>query len=121
LESDEKILKLKTELDDKSASGKMMTEEIHQLRNSIEQLEDEKSELKQETNQMVGKLKESSIETNSLIDKSVIGSFLLNFFDQNGNKRNQGEILETMGRMLDFSPQDMAKVSALSGFIINTL
>jgi hypothetical protein len=40
----------------------------------------------------------------------VIGSFLVNFFESSGNPKVQAELLNTLSKMLNFTPDQKAKV-----------
>lgn len=54
------------------------------------------------------------------IDKSFIGSFLLNFFESSQNPKIQSELLNTLSSLLAFTEDQQAKVDIGEGRLVSS-
>lgn len=79
----------------------------------IARVADERDRIKQEAAQMIDQMKASMDNTSkyeNYVDKSVIGSFLVNFFESSSNPKVQLELLSTLSKLLSFTADQQAKI-----------
>lgn len=79
----------------------------------ITRLANERDRIKSEAAQMIEEMKSNADNSNkyeNYVDKNVIGSFLVNFFESSSNPKVQLELLSTLSKLLAFTPDQQAKI-----------
>jgi len=101
---------LKDASDEALAAKKVLMEKEAEVIKLIEV----KDKLKTDTSAMIENIKQESQgspkESDDDIDKGVIGSFLINFFESSSNPKVQAELLTTLSKMLNFTSEQKAKI-----------
>ena len=122
-----KILDLTNELSNKNEiiNNKIENEnininyqnKINNLENQLEKLEKENLNLKNKENEenkkidnILKKVNNDLKNTEYLIDKRVISSVLVNYFDKNTNENIKQSLLETLSGIMQYSNEDRIKM-----------
>lgn len=96
---------------------KMYIDKIQSLETLIEKTENENIELKKreidikkEMDNLIKKVNNDLKDTEFLIDKRVISSVLVNYFDKNTNDKIKENLLETLSKIMEYSNEDRKKM-----------
>ena len=120
LEMSNEITKLKEDQNmaqEKENIEKMYIDKIQSLETLIEKTENENIELKKkeidikkEMDNLIKKVNNDLKDTEFLIDKRVISSVLVNYFDKNTNDKIKENLLETLSKIMEYSNEDRKKM-----------
>ena len=83
---------------------------IKELNIKLKESEQERNAIKAEASALVNKAKNEAIYKDNLVDKRVLTSFLVKYFDSNATFAVKLGILETMSSILGFNDDDRTKV-----------
>ena len=92
-------------------------DKIEQLHNQIEILEKENSTLKEKemqikkkTSDLIKKVENDLKDTEYMIDKRIISSVLVSYFDKNTSAKVKESLLETLSGFMEYSNEDRKKM-----------
>ena len=96
---------------------KLYLEKIQSLESYIEKIENENitlkkkdEENKKEMDNLIKKVNNDLKDTESLIDKRVISSVLVSYFDKSINEKVKENLLETLSSIMQYSNEDRKKM-----------
>jgi len=84
--------------------------QIQELDHKLKESEREKNAVRAEASDLMKKAKSEALNKESLIDKKVITTFLVKYFEPNASFPVKLQILETLSSILHFSEQDRVKL-----------
>lgn len=80
------------------------------LEKTSEQLLQKEIEMKKDEEDLIKKVQNDLKNTEFLIDKRVISSVLVNYFDKNNNEKIKESLLETLSNIMQYSNDDRKKM-----------
>ena len=120
LDMSDELLKYKEEQNttkENENSEKLYLEKIQSLESYIEKIENENitlkkkdEENKKEMDNLIKKVNNDLKDTESLIDKRVISSVLVSYFDKSINEKVKENLLETLSSIMQYSNEDRKKM-----------
>lgn len=91
-------------------SLKISQQKNKQLQDEISTIQNEKLEIQNETSALLEKVKNDNSHKDNLIDKRLVGNFLVNYFDLTENSDNRIQLLQTLSSILCFTDEDNIKI-----------
>ena len=96
---------------------KTYIDKIEQLNNQIDVLEKEnvmmkekEMQIKKKTNDLIKKVENDLKDTEYMIDKRIISSVLVSYFDKNTSAKVKESLLETLSGFMEYSNEDRKKM-----------
>jgi len=115
--SKEELVKEKEEYEELKSRFESLEKEHAECKTKLKEIEDklqesekEKIGIKSETAEVVKKVKQETQYNENLVDKRVLSTFLIKYYDGNATASVRQGIMETMSSLLGFSDDERVKV-----------